>query len=106
MNKEAVYRHMFDRTYMSGIERAKTRIKSTGEVFTATPLVEDILNKLDPELFTNPTKTICDNSCGDGQFLASALYRKIENGINFETALSTIYGVEIMQDNVDLCRYR
>lgn len=101
-----IYDHLFDRTYMSGIERENTRVKATGEVFTPTPLVEEILDKMDQELFKDPTKTFIDPACGDGQFLSSALYRKLRNGIDFETALSTIYGVDLMQDNVDLCRER
>lgn len=101
-----IYSHLFDRTYMSGVEREKTRVKATGEVFTPTPLVEEILDKMDQESFNDPTKTFLDPSCGDGQFLASVLYRKLENGIDFETALSTIYGVDLMQDNVELCRER
>lgn len=101
-----LYKHLFDREYMSGVERENTRVKATGEVFTPTPLVEEILDKMDPELFKDPTKTFLDPSCGDGQFLASVLYRKLQNGIDFETALSTIYGVDLMQDNVNLCRER
>lgn len=101
-----IYKHLFDREYMSGVEREHNRVKATGEVFTPTPLVEEILDKIDRELFNDPTKTFLDPSCGDGQFLASVLYRKIENGIDFETALSTIYGVDLMQDNIDLCRER
>ena len=92
---------------MSGIERDKARVKSTGEVFTPTPLVQEILDTLDQSLFSDPTKTFIDPSgCGDGQFLGEVLIRKLENGINFETALSTIYGVDMMQDNVELCRER
>ena len=106
MNNVEIYKHLFDREYMSGVEREKTRVKATGEVFTPTLLVEGILDKLDPDLFTNPTKTFLDPSGGDGQFLASVLYRKLQNGIDFETALSTIYGVDLMQDNVNLCRER
>jgi len=98
--------HMRDREYMSGIDREKTRVKATGEVFTPTPLVQEILDKLDPELFTDPTKTFLDPSCGDGQFLSEVLIRKLEAGIDFETALSTIYGVDLMPDNVSLCRER
>jgi type I restriction-modification system DNA methylase subunit len=101
-----IYKHLFDREYMSGIEREKTRVKSTGEVFTPTSEVEKILDGIDPELFKDSTKTFLDNSCGDGQFLASVLYRKLQNDIDFETALGTIYGVDLMQDNVDLCRER
>lgn len=101
-----IHAHLFDRSYMSGIERERARVKATGEVFTPTPLVEEILDKFDPEVFKDPEKNFLDPSCGDGQFLASVLYRKLTNGIDFETALSTVYGVDIMIDNVDLCRER
>ena len=58
--------HARDRGYMSGIERNKLRIKQTAEVFTPTPLVQEMLNKLekeDPTLFSDSTKTFLDNSC-------------------------------------------
>lgn len=106
MNNLEIYKHLFDREYMSGVEREKTRVKATGEVFTPTPLVEEILDKMDQQLFVDPEKTFLDPSCGDGQFLASVLYRKLQNGIPFEQALSTIYGVDLMPDNVELCRER
>jgi type I restriction-modification system DNA methylase subunit len=98
--------HIRNRSYMSGVDRDNLRIKATGEVFTPTELVRDILDKLSKEIFQNSKKTILDPSCGDGQFLGEVLIRKVENGIDFEQALSTIYGVDIMQDNVDLCRER
>ena len=98
--------HIRNRTYMSGVERDRARVKATGEVFTPTPLVQEILDRLDPRLFQDPTKTFLDPSCGDGQFLGEVLIRKLENGSTFEQALSTIYGVDLMQDNVDLCRER
>jgi type I restriction-modification system DNA methylase subunit len=91
---------------MSGVEREQARIKATGEVFTPTKLVQEVLDQLPQEIFTVPTKTFCDPSCGDGQFLSEVLIRKIENGIDFETALSTIYGIELMGDNAVLCRER
>lgn len=97
---------MRDHSYMTGVERDLLRIKSTSEVFTPTPLVRSILNQLDPVVFQDPSKTFIDPSCGDGQFLGEVLIRKVENGIDFETALSTIYGVDLMQDNVELCRER
>jgi type I restriction-modification system DNA methylase subunit len=98
--------HIRNRVYMSGVERDRVRIKATGEVFTPTPLVQEILDQLPQELFRDPTKTFLDPSCGDGQFLGEVLIRKMENGSTFEQALSTIYGVDLMQDNVDLCRER
>jgi len=101
-----IIKHVRQRAYMSGVERDQLRIKSTSEVFTPTPLVRYALDQLDPSLFQDPTKTFIDPGCGDGQFLGEVLIRKLENGHTFEQALSTIYGVDLMQDNVDLCRER
>ena len=91
---------------MSGVARDQLRVRSTGEVFTPTELVQEILDKMPKTLFKDPNKTYIDNFCGDGQFLGEVLIRKVENGIDFEQSLSTIYGVDLMQDNVDLCRER
>ena len=101
--------HVRNLSYMSGVERDAVRVKATGEVFTPTNRVTLELDKLEtvnPTLFSDPTKTFLDNSCGDGQCLGEVLFRKVQAGIDFETALGTIYGVEFMQDNVELCRRR
>jgi hypothetical protein len=91
---------------MEGVERDQLRVKATGEVFTPTELVREILEQIPIEQFQDPFKTFLDNSCGDGQFLGEVLIRKMENGSTFEQALSTIYGVDLMQDNVNECRKR
>lgn len=98
--------HIRDRAYMSGVERDYLRVKATGEVFTPTELVQKTLGELPNDLFVKSDKTFLDPCCGDGQFLGEILIRKLEHGIDFEAALSTIYGVDLMQDNVDLCRER
>jgi len=99
-------KHLREREYMSGADRNTVRVKATGEVFTPTPLVREILDQLDATLFQNPTKTFLDNSCGDGQFLSEVLIRKLEAGHTLEQALPTIYGVDLMPDNVKLCQER
>ena len=98
--------HLRNREYMSGVEREHNRVKATGEVFTPTPLVQEMLDQFEPEMFADPDKTFLDPSCGDGQFLSEVLIRKVESGIDFEQALSTIYGVDLMPDNVKLCQDR
>ena len=98
--------HIRNRTYMGGVERDNLRVKATGEVFTPTELVREMLERIPQHQFQDPTKTFLDNSCGDGQFLGEVLIRKMENGSTFEQALSTTYGVDLMIDNVDLCRER
>lgn len=106
LNLSEIINHIRNRSYMSGVARDRARVKATGEVFTPTPLVQKILDQLPEEQFTDPAKTFLDPSCGDGQFLGEVLIRKMENGSTFEQALATIYGVDLMQDNVDLCRER
>ena len=106
INLEQIVTHVRHRGYMSGIERDTLRVKATSEVFTPTDEVQTTLDKIPKKQFTDPAKTFLDNSCGDGQFLGEVLIRKMENGSTFEQALSTIYGVDLMQDNVDLCRER
>lgn len=106
MNLEEFIDHARNRDYMSGIERDRQRVKATSEVFTPTSLVQEILDQIPLIQFQDTSKIFLDPSCGDGQFLSEVLIRKMENGIDFETALSTIYGVDLMQDNVDLCRER
>jgi hypothetical protein len=95
---------------MSGIDRDKLRVKKTAEVFTPQPLVIEMLDKLEsenPELFTDPDKTFIDNSCGDGEFLGEIVIRKIErSGCSLEQALSTTYGVDLMEDNIEECKKR
>lgn len=98
--------HIRNRTYMSGVQRTQARVKATGEVFTPTELVREMLEQIPIDQFTDPNKTFLDNSCGDGQFLGEILIRKMENGSTFEQALQTVYGVDLMEDNVALCRER
>jgi hypothetical protein len=98
--------HIRNRSYMGGVERDRLRVKATGEVFTPTELVREMLQQIPIDQFQDPTKTFLDNSCGDGQFLGEVLIRKMEMGSTFEQSLSTIYGIDLMVDNVDLCRDR
>lgn len=88
------------------IKRSKDRIKTTGEVFTPLPLVDEILQKLPADLFKDPTKTYLDNSCGDGNFLVRVVAFKIFHGSTPKQALSTTYGVDLMPDNTTHCRQR
>lgn len=94
---------------MSGVDRQSDRIKQTGEVYTPTDLVIEIMQKIittNPEVFAL-SKTVLDPACGDGQFLVPVKWYKIlHHGMTEEEALNDIYGVDIMRDNVDLCKQR
>jgi type I restriction-modification system DNA methylase subunit len=86
--------------------RTKERIKETGEVFTPGWLVNEMLDKLPEDLWTDPSKTYIDPACGDGNILLRVVRRKIQNGSTPLQALQTTYGVDIMEDNVQACRRR
>ena len=103
MNTGQVIKHLRDREYMSGVERDHSRVKATGEVFTPTALVQEILEKIPLHQFTDPTKTFLDPSCGDGQFLSEIVILKMQNGSTYEQALGTTYGVDLMPDNCREC---
>jgi len=102
--------HSRNHSYMSGIERDKLRIKQTAEIFTPTELVQRMLDDFEkqyPVAFSDSSKTFIDNSCGDGQILSEVVIRKMErSGCILEQALSTTYGVELMGDNVVICKTR
>jgi predicted RNA methylase len=91
---------------MSGVDRMSDRVKKTGEVFTPTALVIEILQQMDIESFA-PGKTVIDPACGDGQFLVPVKWLKVLHfGMSEQDALNDIYGVDIMRDNVDICKRR
>lgn len=86
--------------------RTEERKKTLGEVFTPLPLVDEILDKL-PEDSWQEEKTFLDNSCGNGNFLVEVYRYKVEKYKHDPTkALETIYGVDIMADNVAECKLR
>lgn len=86
--------------------RTEERKKELGEVFTPVELVNEILDNLDETLWADPNKTWLDNSCGNGNFLVEVKRRLLEEGHSLENVLGRIYGVDLMQDNVEECRER
>jgi hypothetical protein len=92
---------------MTSLEhKRKARRKQTAEDFTPLALVDEMLDKLPSEVFSDPSKTFLDNSAGNGNFLVRVLARKLEAGHPPLQALSTVYGVELMADNVEEMRDR
>jgi hypothetical protein len=86
-------------------QRRSKRSKRTGEAFTPPSLVNEMLDQL-PETIWAPEKTFCDHSCGTGNMLLEVLRRKLDHKHDPLQALSTIYGTELMDDNVKECRLR
>ncbi len=97
---------------------AKQDIKDFGEVFTPDKIVNDMLDLVKEQIQENEeyiTKTFLEPACGDGQFLVRILYRKLkqveklpieQRQLALVKALSSIYGVDIQEKNVDASRKR
>ncbi len=101
-----IIRRTDEHGYMAGIERTVERVRATGEVFTATPLVVEMIGRL-PISALAPGRRILDPACGDGQFLTSAKWAKVICfGMSEADACADLYGVDIMRDNADLCARR
>jgi hypothetical protein len=86
--------------------KSQERIKQTGEVFTPPELVNEMLDKLPEDQWTDPSKTFIDPACGNGNFLVEVIRRKIEAGAQPLHALMTTYGVDIMPDNITECQQK
>ena len=83
--------------------RDAARKDLNGEVFTPTELVLHMITQLSPAAW-EPTETFLDPTCGNGQILAAIAVIKRELG--HTDYLKTIYGVDLMEDNVAECRER
>jgi len=82
------------------------RVRRTAEIFTPTPLVIDLLRTVPKDSFA-PGKKVLDPACGDGQFLSAVKFAKIIFwGQSEEAALADLFGIDIVAENVFLCRLR
>lgn len=97
--------------------KSRQRVKAHGEVFTPRRMVNQMLDLVKPELETGPhfvDKTFFEPSAGDGNFLIAILQRKlhaIEKRYQREFwsteslfALASIYGIELLEDNLVAAR--
>lgn len=94
--------------------KSKQRVADHGEVFTAQREVNAMLDLLKQETERIDSRFL-EPACGTGNFLVEILKRKLEvvenryskNQLEYERyaiiALSSIYGVDILQDNVKAC---
>jgi len=95
--------HSRERDYMSDFDRDELRVKQTAEIFTPTALVQEILDKIPADQFSNPDSNSLDPTCGDGQFLSEVMIKKMENGLTYIQARDSTYGAELMEDNCVEC---
>ena len=50
--------------------------------------------------WADPEKTFCEPCFGNGQFILAIIYKRLIAGVDLMTTLKTLFGVELMEDNV------
>lgn len=97
--------------------KSKERVADHGEVFTAEREVKAMCDLVKQETERIDSRFL-EPACGDGNFLAEILSRKLDvvrrkyrkSVLDYEKyailAATSIYGVDILQDNVTACRER
>ena len=99
------------------LTKSRARIRDHGEVFTPDFIINDMLNLVQHEAERIDSRFL-EPACGDGNFLIKILERKLEiverkykrNQFDYEInsliAISSIYGIELLDDNVLEARKR
>jgi hypothetical protein len=97
--------------------KSKKRVAEHGEVFTNQREVNAMLDMVKSETDRIESRFL-EPACGDGNFLSEILRRKLarvkrqygrnnsEYAKNAFLALTSIYGIDILEDNVKECRER
>lgn len=97
--------------------KSRQRVAEHGEVYTAEREVKAMCDLVSDECSRIDSRFL-EPACGDGNFLAEILGRKLaavkkkykKSAIDYEKnallAVSSIYGVDILADNVAACRER
>lgn len=97
--------------------KSKDRVKDHGEVYTPDFIVSDMLDLVKQETERIESRFL-EPACGNGNFLVEVLKRKLEVVKNrykksqFEyeryaiLAVSSIYGIDILPDNIRECQER
>lgn len=97
--------------------KSKQRVADYGEVFTSEKIVNDMLDLVKQETERIDSRFL-EPACGTGNFLTEILRRKLNavektyrrSQLDFERylvlAVSSIYGIDILEDNVLECRKR
>jgi hypothetical protein len=63
-------------------------------------------NKISDEDWSDPNKTFLEPCFGNGQFVCYILWNRLQHGVHWWWALRNLYGVELMQDNVEETKQR
>ena len=117
MGRTSTPKHIFEAARKEKQVISRRRVADHGEVYTAKREVNAMLNLVKQETERIESRFL-ERACGTGNFLIEILERKlrvvetryIKNQLEYERysvlAVSSIYGIDILEDNVIECRNR
>jgi len=90
-------------------------IAAFGEIFTPTKIVNEMLDLLDPKVWSDPATVFVETSCGDGAFFLPIIERRYEalgggrenreaDHQALSVAINSIWGAEVQPTHVRACR--
>ena len=91
---------------MNKIIKSKDRVKNLAEVFTPSKLTNLLIDCVDDYYQNNIFATTLDPSCGNGNILLEVFKRKLTYTNDVLGVINSIYGIDIMQDNITECHER
>ena len=87
--------------YNTEVRKARRKNKGgTQEFFTPYSIVKKMCDKISDDIWKDNTKTFLEPCFGNGQFIIYIIYKRLISGVNIYDALNTLYGTELMPDNV------
>ena len=82
------------------IQRTKSRIVETNEIFTSLDIVLYGLEHTYPvEHFKDPNIKYCDSCAGEGAWLVGMALKRMQHGMLHEDAISNLFSIDLMDDN-------
>jgi hypothetical protein len=112
---EAISQNILKPEGNEGLIKSRQRVSDHGEVFTPSWMVDEMLDLVKNESERIDSRFL-ESACGAGNFLKTVLLRKLQTvkarygKSEFEArhyamlALMSIYGIELLPDNVKECR--
>jgi hypothetical protein len=87
-------------------QMSKEERNAFGAVWTPPEVISQMMEKVSDKVWADPSKTMLDPTCGTGNIVVCMLLNKLHHGVSPYMAVKNLYGIELQQKNVEICRNR
>lgn len=103
MNKYPVFTDDYMNEYN---QMSKEERKNCGAEWTPPEIISKMMGMVSDEEWAKPNDNMLDPTCGTGNIIVCMVLNKIYHGIDPTTAIEHVYGIELLPQNVKICRER